>query len=343
MAKLTVAAGAARGLMELAIARGASRDALAERSGINPADLEDQDGRIPLAKYMALMKAGQDLCDDPALALHYAETVDMSEFSVVGLLTHACETMLEAFVQLNRYGRLVVEMDLGTADRFQLVQRDGKLWLVDRRPDPNSFPEHSEAAFARLACGPRRFDQTPFVEAVHFTHADRGYRAEYERIFRAPITFESDWNAMQIDAGWLTHRVAQQPRYAFGILSKHADALLDDLESSKSMRGRVEGLLMPILHTGQANIGTIARQLEMSRQTLYRRLKAEGVTFATVLDELRRRLALEYLQGRKVSVNEIAYLVGFADPTAFSRAFKRWTGSSPRAIRSSGHRGGSAA
>jgi AraC-like DNA-binding protein len=71
----------------------------------------------------------------------------------------------------------------------------------------------------------------------------------------------------------------------------------------------------------------------MSRQTLYRRLKSEGVTFELVLDDLRRRMALDYLGARRVSVNETAYLVGFSDPAAFSRAFKRWTGHSPRQAR----------
>lgn len=76
----------------------------------------------------------------------------------------------------------------------------------------------------------------------------------------------------------------------------------------------------------------IAGKPGLSRQTLFRKLKAEGVTFEKVLDELRHRLALYYLSGQKVSVNETAYLVGFSDPAAFSRAFKRWTGCSPRMI-----------
>ena len=73
-----------------------------------------------------------------------------------------------------------------------------------------------------------------------------------------------------------------------------------------------------------------SEQGEQARDPLYRRLKAEGTTFETVLDGVRHRLALDYLGAGKVSINETAYLVGFSDPAAFSRAFKRWTGRSPR-------------
>ena len=93
---------------------------------------------------------------------------------------------------------------------------------------------------------------------------------------------------------------------------------------------------MPILHTGNARMDTVARKLGISRQTLFRRLKAEGVTFEQVHDELRHKLALHYLAGKKVSVNETAYLVGFSEAAAFSRAFKRWTGASPGKMRLSG-------
>jgi AraC-like DNA-binding protein len=330
MPELTVAAGLARGLIELAVSKGASQKQLAKQSGIDPEELKDQDNRIPFAKYVALMRAGKELCNDPALALHYGETNDLSHISIVGLIGYASETMLDGLAQLNRYGRLVVEFD-GGPNRFQITRKSAGLWVVDTREDANAFPELTESTFARMICAPRKFGLAQAVKAVHVTHAAPAYRDEYERIYGAPVTFESDWNAMQIDESLLTQRIALQPRYVFGILSEHADALLKSLQDSKSVRGRVESLLMPILHTGSASMDLIASRMGVSRQTLFRTLKAESTTFEKVLDQLRHSLALHYLSGNKVSVNETAYLVGFSDRATFSRAYKRWTGTSPGA------------
>jgi len=333
MAEATVAAGIVKAIMELAVAKGASRRALALASGIDPADLEDQDRRIPLAGYRALIKAGQRLANDPAFALHYGEAVDLSKVSIVGLIGHASETMAHAFAQLQRYARLMVDLGAGPAERYSLVPRGAELWLVDNRANPNDFPEHSEIGFAQMVTGCRQFGVDPFATAVRVTHADPGYASEYERILGAPVAFGCGENAMLLEQAFLHHPIALQPRYVFGILSEHAETLLKSLENKDSMRARVESLLMPILHTGTAGMDAVAGQLGVSRQTLFRKLKAEGVTFEKLLDELRRELALHYLGGKKVSVNETAYLVGFSDPAAFSRAFKRWTGSSPRAMR----------
>lgn len=333
MAEPSVAASVTERVIELAVAKGADRGALLDRSGVRPVELADADNRIALDKHVALLRAAKQLCNDPAFALHYGETVNLAEVSVVGLIGYASETMLDAFVQLQRYARLVMDLDLGDTQRFTLERDEKGLWIVDQRPHPNRIPELTETAFSQMVNGVRRFGDTPFVQEVELTWPDPGYRGEYERIFEAPVGFERDRNAMRVDEAWSSRRIALHPRYAFGILTRHADAMLDKLQRAGTMRGKVESLLLPILHKGETGMQTIATALGCSRDTLYRRLKAEETSFEAVLDGVRHRLALDYLGGGKVSVNETAYLVGFSDPAAFSRAFKRWTGSSPRAWR----------
>lgn len=97
-------------------------------------------------------------------------------------------------------------------------------------------------------------------------------------------------------------------------------------------RDEVEHRLESLLASGEVGIERVARDLGYSRQTLYRRLKAEGVTYEQLLDGLRRRLALRFMR-EGLSVKDAAYRLGFSDPAAFSRAFKRWTGTSPSGTR----------
>jgi AraC-like DNA-binding protein len=330
-----MSAGVAGSLIEFAVSRGADRAALHQQSGISPGRLQDGDDRVPMSEYFGLMGAAQDLTGDKALGLEFGTTVHMQEFSVMGLLFHACETVLDAIVQANRYGRLVIDVDVGTADRFQWQRRSSRLWLVDTRPDPNDFPELTEVTFGRFIRLVRPFWDTALVDEIHVTHPPPDHAAEYARVLGAPTTFGTDWNAMRVNESRLRQPIAVQPRFAFGILSEHADRLLKTLQATKTMRGKVESLAMPILHTGDVTMELVAQRLNVSRQTLYRQLRAEGVTFEVVLDQLRRDLAVHYLSGQKSSVNETAYLVGFADPAGFSRAFKRWTGTSPRSLRAS--------
>ena len=144
------------------------------------------------------------------------------------------------------------------------------------------------------------------------------------------MVFGSDRNALLLrDDSWLNERLPNERRYVFSVFSEKAKALLQSLEQTGSTRSRVEALILPVLHVGAPGMEDIAGRLGVSRRTLARRLSAEGLTFEKVLDDLRRILAMDYLTARKVSVNETAYLVGFSDPAAFSRAFRRWTGAPP--------------
>jgi AraC-like DNA-binding protein len=330
MPDLTIAASAARALMDLAVARGAVRAALIERSGIDPVDLKDRDNRIPFSRYVALMRAGQELCNDPALALHFGESVDLAEIAFASQI--GADSVADALTQINRYGPLTVEVEGDrTEDRYVITRLRGQLWLVDTRKNANDFPELTESSFARMVCSMRRMlGDKKLVKAVYVTHAAPPYRAEYDRIFQMPVVFNSDKNALLMDDALFSYRTPALSPYVSEVLRAHAETLLEKLKTSQSTRGRVESLLIRNLQSRDVSMDSIASKLGLSRQTLFRKLKAEGVTFEKVLDELRHNMALHYLSEKKISVNQTAYLLGFSDPAAFSRAFKRWTGSSPR-------------
>jgi AraC-like DNA-binding protein len=276
------------------------------------------------------MLASKVLCNAPALGVQLGEAAVFSQISIVGLICSCAATTAEAFAQINRYGRLVVEVNGHRPEgRFDIVPCDGEVWLLDTRQDPNSFPELTESAFAMMINLAREFSDKLFAKKVHFTHADPGDRAEYERILGAPVTFGCNSNALLLEESLMNVKLSPADRYVFGIFNERADAMMETLKSSSTIRGRVESELIPILHTGVLNMARIAESLGLSRQTLYRKLKAEGTNYERLLDELRHKMALHYLSAKKVSLNETAYLTGYSDPTAFSRAYKRWTGNRP--------------
>jgi AraC-like DNA-binding protein len=336
----TVAAGYPKALLMFAVARGAGRQALLERAGLASADLADPDSRIALPRYLALFEAAIELCAEPALALHFGEAVRMQDISIVGLVCEAAETTAEVGRQLNRYARLMVDEGRGAPQELVRTVLAGEgVWMEIVGESFCRHPRLIEAELTRLVCNTRAtygsiaaFQAMRFPRAAHFAFPEPAYRAEYERVFQAPVVFGGDRNALLLDPAFASLRQPPADRYVFGVLSERADALLKEIESATSLRARVESLLMPILHTGDASMDAVADRMGVGRRTLQRKLSAEGTSFEKILDALRHKLALHYLGGKKVSVNETAYLVGFSEPAAFSRAFRRWTGTSPRAM-----------
>ena len=108
------------------MSRGADSGALAARSGVDPSQFADQDARLPLSAYVALMRAGKELRGDAALALHFGAAAELSEFSVVGLIGSASSSMREGIAQLNRYSRLVVDVAAPSSGRFELASEIGR-------------------------------------------------------------------------------------------------------------------------------------------------------------------------------------------------------------------------
>src|ERR1051326_5503824 len=138
----TAGATAVRALMDFAVARGCDRKVLAERSGIDPVDLLDEEGRIPFDRYIALMKAGQESCDDPAFALHFGESDEGAERSLACMMGIFSPTVRESFEQ-----RIQNPAPPESTERYEFTRDGDDLWIIDTRDI--DFPQAVEASFAR--------------------------------------------------------------------------------------------------------------------------------------------------------------------------------------------------
>ena len=327
----SVSAGYAGAIVEFAVARGIDRTALVAQAGLDPVLAGGPDARVPFAGALALWRAAAVLGNDPAFALHFGAESQFHEISIVGMISHAAATMGEAFEQMNRYARLVVEVEGHDAgDRFAIVRRDGETWMEDRTRNPGDCPELIESTFARFIRTTKRFfGDVPMAKAVWFTAARPAHAEEINLVLGVPVRFGTDRNAIAIHESWLSLPLPSSNRYVFGVFIDRAEVLLANMERNTSVRGRVETAALAVLHEGQLDMAGVAAGLGMGKSTLYRRLRDEGTTFDAIIDALRHRMALHYLGAGRVSVNETAYLLGFSDPAAFSRAFRRWTGAAP--------------
>src|SRR6184192_95237 len=125
----TIAAGYPKALLDFAVSRGADRQMLIERSHIRLDDLTDQDSRIPLANYLALLNAGIELCNEPALSLLFGEAVKLPDISIVGLIGQTAGNSEEGRRQLSRYGRLAFDEDDGSSDQMEILREGRDVWL----------------------------------------------------------------------------------------------------------------------------------------------------------------------------------------------------------------------
>ena len=332
MASESVAAGIVSGLIKYSVSQGASEKQIFSDSGLSQSQLSDQDARIPMSKYQALVYSVIEQTEDAALPLRFSVSTDLRNFSIVGLIVHASASVEDAFKQLARYSKLMVEVAvMESGVRFAFESDKEGMWLVDNRPNPNDFPELTEFTFGTFVGEfGREFPDEPFALDMQVTYPKPAHAEEYDKILSVSVNFNQKRNAIRINPAWLKVEFTGTNEYAFSLFIERADTLLTTLENDQSLQGKIEAYILPRLHRGDVTVDSVANAFAMSRKTLHRKLKEEGVTFLSIHDSLKRRMAIEYLTARKVSVNQVAYLVGFSEPSSFVRAFRRWTSTTPR-------------
>jgi AraC-like DNA-binding protein len=201
--------------------------------------------------------------------------------------------------------------------------------------DPDHYLAESATVVAHRFAGwliRRRINLT----RVEFSHPAPPHALEYDLLYGAPCTFRAPRTALVFDRSLLELPVVQDELGLHTFLRRAPDDVLARLDYGSTAAAQVRRLLGQSLPDRMPDPQDIAARLSVSAQTLRRRLAAEGTSFQRIRDQLRRDVAIAALAEGTVSIEDLAHRLGFSEPSAFHRAFKRWTGSAPRSYRPGG-------
>lgn len=300
-------------------------------AGIQPGILDDPDASIPSKDVGAFWRLALEATGDEMLGLHVAQAAPVETFDVHAYALLSSRTLREAYRRASRYQRLIHET---TRLDFDEGPEHGTLVhaLPGGRPVARHPAEFLATAWVRV--GRLVLDREWLPEAVYFAHEAPPDTSEHERFFGAPVRFGAGRTALQVANETLDRVSAAPDDRLTAILDRHVGALLASRPSPRrSLSDRVLTVLADQLQDGTVNARVIARSLHMSERSLRRGLADEGTSYRELRDRLRQDRALALLHGRRCSIAEIAYLLGFSEVSAFHRAFKRWTGKTPADVR----------
>jgi AraC-like DNA-binding protein len=313
-------------MVRAAEARGFSTSDLLERVTLSRATLEDPDARIPVQDALELWHALIERTGDPALPLAAPTELPFGAYRVIDYLVGASVTVGEGIERFARFFRLIVD-----AVTLEIVRDEDTYCLcLETVVGGSVAPVYVDYVFAALV-GRVRMRIRPELE-VHRVELRRPQPAEmapYLERFRAPIQFGSARDRLCFTASEWASPTADADAALARLLEEHARLLAARLPAAPT--GFVATVQSSIIAglPETADEASVARSLHMSRRTLQRKLAGGGTSFRALLDDVRRGLAESYLADRGVSIQEVAFMLGFSEQSSFHRAFQRWTGSAP--------------
>ncbi len=323
-------------VMSYAASRGLARAALVSRFDIDAAALDDVDGRIPVTTLTRLWNELPVLLDDPDMPLHVLEHVVHVDPPLNLLVALSSPTLGDALRRLARYERL--NFDLADEPVSELVLDGERAHIVlNHEKSTLVLPTGAfiDSCLALLMLARIATQQPVMPLEVRFRHPTPRRPEQYRAAFGCPVTFDAERDRMTLRAVDLQLPHPEASRTLLSITERHAEQLLSRLPTGDDFMLRLRHELRCALPEGGLTLAELARELGLGSRTLQRRLAAEGTSLRHVLDDERRGLALHYIHDARVSLVDIAFLLGFADQSAFSRAFSRWTSRSPSDYRRS--------
>lgn len=328
----TVLSVSSRALVAACERLGVDADALLRSVGIDRETLEDPDARLRNPDVGALWAKAYELSRDAVLSLHAAEACPVGAYKVIDYMAATSRTVGEAFRSAARYFPLI-----NTAVRITIDESADPVAfdVADATGDPAGVTRpYAEYCLAVFVLHVRAGTGVTFpVRRVTFAQRRPADTSEHERIFGCPVAFEAHRNRLSVDRdAWETPARGPQPG-VLAVLIEHADLLLERLPRGPDLVERARRAIAGRLRGRASSLESVAHELAMSERSLQRHLRDLGYTFNGLADEVRAATARLYLDQPDMALSEIAYLLGFADQSAFHRAFKRWTGFTPRQAR----------
>jgi len=322
---------AARETLRYLDRKGIDAEPLLSKAELSRPQLTENPSGVSALSQHRFLELSATETDDPLLGLHVAAEMDLREIGLLFYLAASSATVGEALEQLAQYAATTTEeirleistQEIGTVLNFHRVLS------VDQ-----PVRQQSELATLGLIRALRKITNRDFSPSrIGFAHARNSGLREIHQILRCPVEF------VQAVDGWvLPQRIMELPilsedSHLLQILEVHADELLSERRTATGLRRLVEDRLISLLPSGRTQAALVAEQLGMSERSFRRRLVEEGANFGEIVDRLRHRLALRYLEDERVSLKQIAWLLGYSELGAFNHAFKRWTGTSPGQVR----------
>ena len=313
-------------LLEHLEGQGFDAVAVLDRAGIPKSAREDPRVRLPKRRLEALWDAAIEVTRDPAIALRVSTRVKPSTLGIIGMLASASQSRRNAFELVKGLTPLLWDdfaCDLESDDEVAFMRfRTGRGGRTSR-----FTTEYSVGLTISMSrsLGPAGSDP---LEA-RFAHSPPDYAEQYRRILRLPVRFDAGENGVVFPISSLDRSNPSADAALMELLQQYAADQLARMPSRSRFSERVRATIRSMLPVGELNAGAVAEKLGVSDRTLRRRLHDDGTSYQEALDDVRAELARRYLADDGRGVDAVAALLGFSDASAFTKAFRRWTGRTP--------------
>jgi AraC-like DNA-binding protein len=308
---------------------------LLSRAGLTVEQIDNRSARLKVESQIRFLELATEALQDDFLGFHLARDFDLREIGLLYYVLASSEFLADALQKVERYSGIVNE---GISLRFR-GGREAAITLsyvdVERRSDRQQI-EFWLTSLVRVC---RQLTNCRLVPSQIRVIHHRGKMPEELRSFLGcAIEFGSNVDEVVFPGTVEFMPIGSADTHLNELLIKYSDEALSRREANcATLRSSVENTIAPLLPHGKARADEIARRLGMSHRTLARRLSSEGLSFSKILDGLRADLAKGYLRDEDLPISQIAWLLGYSEVSAFTHAFKRWAGTTPRQSRAQGN------